>query len=236
MKRFIQRSFFPAIVLIALIATILLANEIVNEKQNESSYQYGQGSHHTIQVSIPDYVYAPAPGREDVIVYFIEMPLSISQFASFYDVTPIFVKNDIKMVAFETSPNKQPCVTGQKTLDFIEKVTNNSIVESAKVDTYMFLDKSADIKTTPTVVHPEDLVRNGTEYVPNEVLVSFWRMPPSIYEFGAKYGGTPDNITDANLQLQFIVYDTNDVAGFINNASKDPYVSDIGLNAIGHIS
>jgi len=58
--------------------------------------------------------------RDVVIVYFNEMPTSLEKFASTYGVTQIFVKEDIKMAAFETEPIGRPGETSQRTLEFIE--------------------------------------------------------------------------------------------------------------------
>ncbi len=73
--------------------------------------------------------------KEVVIVYFKEMPKSIDEFAAAYDVTPIFVKEDIKMAAFETNPVKIGGVVSEKTTQAIEKISKDLIAESVKRDT-----------------------------------------------------------------------------------------------------
>ncbi len=167
--------------------------------------------------------------REVVIVYFKEMPKSIDEFAAAYNVTPIFVKEDIKMAAFESNPRKVPGITSEKTESVIENISKDSLVEQVKRDTYMFTDKEREITTTPSVEYPEEYIQKGVEYVPNLVSVSFWRLPPtmSLEEFGAKYGGKLDNPTTSDLEFQSVWYETEDVKGFIDRASENPYVSNI---------
>lgn len=172
MKGILQRSFFPILILIVLVGSIALANEIMNKRHAEITNVIYLGPSDKVNKSIsntpvfdykvtnlsatslddfwkdypkskkepkasieptansmdinisnikkPDY-------RESVVVYFKEMPASVDDFASSYNVTPIFVKEDIKMAAFETSPRKEPGVTSQKTKEFIEQVSNDPL-------------------------------------------------------------------------------------------------------------
>lgn len=184
-------------------------------------------------IRLDPYFHAPQD-REDVIVYFKEMPSSIEEFASSYGVTPIFVKDDIKMAAFETSPTRVPGVTSQKTKELIEQISKDPLVESVKVDTFMFTDKKSDIKAMPEVITPEDLDKNGTIYS-HEVIVGFWRFPPSLEDFAAKYGGRLVNLTEGDLNLLTAMFETDDMTGFINNVSKDPYVRYVEPNIVGHV-
>jgi hypothetical protein len=117
--------------------------------------------------------------KEVVIVYFKEMPKSIDEFAAAYDVTPIFVKEDIKMAAFETNPVKIGGVVSEKTTQAIEKISKDLIAESVKRDTYMFVDPNAEIEKTTSVRYP-DYTQKDVEPIPNQVIVGFWRLPPSL--------------------------------------------------------
>jgi serine protease len=172
--------------------------------------------------------------REVVIVYFKEMPVSMDEFATAYDITPIFVKGDIRMAAFETDPVMIGGVVSEKTTRAIEKISKDPLVEAVKRDTYLFVDPKTEIKTMSSVKYPKDY--EGNDYVPNQVTVGFWRLPPSIEEFGEKYGGKPINVTEAYLRLQTVIYETDDMDGFIDRASKDPYVSFIELNPYFHLA
>lgn len=174
--------------------------------------------------------------REVIIVYFKEMPLSIDEFAAFYGIEPIFVKEDIKMAAFETSTDFFVGETSSKTTNAIVKTANDSRVESVKKDTYMFVNKSRNVQTKPEIVYPEDLEKKGIEYVPNLVTVGFWKLPASLEEFGEKNGGKVYQLTEENLHLQCIGYQTNDMNDFIDKVSKDPSVSYAHPNGIGHLT
>ncbi|AFC99062.1 hypothetical protein Mtc_0291 [Methanocella conradii HZ254] len=223
MKRIFQRIFFPALLLILLLSIIALAYGISVEKKSMQP-----------NIRLDPYFHAPQD-REDVIVYFKEMPSSIEEFASSYGVTPIFVKDDIKMAAFETSPTRVPGVTSQKTKELIEQISKDPLVESVKVDTFMFTDKKSDIKAMPEVITPEDLDKNGTIYSHEKVIVGFWRFPPSLEDFAAKYGGRLVNLTEGDRNLLTAMFETDDMTGFINNVSKDPYVRYVEPNIVGHV-
>jgi hypothetical protein len=167
--------------------------------------------------------------REVVIVYFKEMPESMKQFAYSYDIVPIFIKEEIKIAAFDL----KPIITDKMDVDttaIIEKISKDPLVELAKRDTYYFVDREKEINTTTSVKYPKDY-RDG-DYVPDEVVVGFWRLPPYIEEFGIKYGGKPIDVYGATSFLPYILYETGDMESFIDLASKDPYVRYIELNVI----
>lgn len=219
--------FFPILILLVLVLAIILANAIITERPGAAPGIVNYGGRGSVSVSLPPYVYDTTytQYREDIIVYFKDMPSSIGEFASSYDVTPIFVKDDIKMAAFETSPAREPGVTSQKTKRIIEQISNNILVESVKEDGQMFINKKKEIKTAPEVITPEDLARNGTRYSCNIVVVGFWRYPPSLEDFAAKYGGKLVDLSDGERNLQVATFRTDDMSNFIGGALKDPYVS-----------
>lgn len=81
----------------------------------------------------------PKPAfREVVIVYFKEMPVSIEEFASKYSGKLVFARQEIKMAAFETKQEKKPGVTSQQTLDFIDRVSKDPLVEQSFEDEFFF--------------------------------------------------------------------------------------------------
>lgn len=162
--------------------------------------------------------------RESIIVYFKEMPGSMDKFASSYGVTPLFVKDDIRMAAFESSPQKEPGITSKSTKDSIEKISKDPIVESVKEDTSMFINKKSQIKAEANIVTPKDCDRNGTIYSQNKVVVGFWRFPASLDKFAEKYGGKLIDLTDGDLSLQKAVFETSNSTDFINKISNDPYI------------
>ncbi len=173
--------------------------------------------------------------REAVIIYFKETPSSLEEFASSYNVKLIFAKPDIKMAAFETNPTGKPGKTSQKTLDFINKVSKNPNVEKAYRDGFMFTRPDKIYTTEPKITYPEDLEKQGARYVPNEVIVGFWRLPPSLEEFASKYGVS---LKRANTGLLSATFKVNDASEFIKKASIDPYISYIEPNGVvygGHI-
>jgi hypothetical protein len=159
--------------------------------------------------------------REDVIVYFKEMPLSLEEFASKYGGKPIFIKQDINMAAFETNPTGRTGEISQRTLDFINETSKDPSVEKAYQDGFIFTDPNKVYTLEPKITYPEDLKKQGGGYVPNEIIVGFWRMPPSPEEFASKYGATLKSIDEGLLSVTF---ETNDASGFIERISMDSYV------------
>lgn len=159
--------------------------------------------------------------REDVIVYFKEMPVSLEAFASKYGVKLIFNKPDIKMAAFETNSLGEPGKTSQRTLDFINEVSKDPLVEKAFRDGFIFTDPDKVYTLEPKITYPEDLTKQGNGYVPDEAIVGFWRMPPLLDDFESKYGVT---LKSADEGLQSITFKTSDPSGFIKKISTDPYV------------
>ncbi len=171
--------------------------------------------------------------REVVIVYFKEMPVSLEEFAAKHSGKLVFVKQDIKMAAFETKPEKRPGVTSQQTLDFIARVSNDPLVEQSFEDGFLFLNTNNNYSTKPLIQGPEYYNKLGAEYVPNRVIVGFWRFPPSLEEFGSKYGGKLMNLSDAGRVLKFATFETSNISEFIDKVSKDPYVEFIELWDMG---
>ncbi len=294
MKGVLQKSFFPILVLIVLVGSIALVNEIVDDRRtgvpsipyqtkeiinttpggpninnipgptgdepnmNTSTLGYkvidtGNGTYFFWDFSLPSigpgtsvepaikHVNEGTPNltelnhREAVIVYFKITPTSVNEFASSYGVKPIFAKENISMVAFETSPNKKPGVTSQKTLEFIEQVSKDPNVVSVKEDTYMFINKNDTISVSAKVTYPEDLDRSGIEYAAGEVIVGFWRIPP-FSAFCAKRGVTLDNVTETNNDLQYAIFKIDKMNNFINSASRDPYVRYVKPYVIGQVT
>lgn len=240
MIKILHKCFFPMLMLIVFVMSIALTNEILTERGQLIVGHIGDGETTSTGINttpVPQQPYYPSDVqyREAVIVYFKEMPASIEEFSSSYDVKLIFVKENILMAAFETSSVKLPGVTSQKTRDFIASVSRDPRVESAKEDTYQFINKNNTIRSTPIVVDISALSRNGTAYVPDQVIVGFWKLPSSIESFGEKYGGKPVNLSENNLQSQSILFETQDVSNFINGVSNDPYVSYVNVNVIGHV-
>ena len=164
--------------------------------------------------------------RDVVIVNFKEMPPSLEEFASQYGGKLIFVKEEIKFAAFVTSERTpMPRPTSQRTLDFIEKVSKDPCVEKAYEDWNIFTSyPTARYTPKVTIIYPED----GLVYI--KVLVRFLRLPPSLEEFATRYGATL--VEDDSLQ--YAIFETDDVTGFIRKISTDPYVilampTDLGL-------
>lgn len=209
--------------MLAVVATIIIiVNAIGPDQQNNNTGK------------IPGH-----QPREDVIVYFKEMPASLDAFASSYGVKLIFARPEIKMAAFETMPELEPGAKSAIAQNFLANVSKDSKVKGTEFDTFMFVDTTMDY-TQPWVVTPEDLERNNTSYVPDKVSVGFWRMPPSLDEFGAKYGGTLVNSSvdyglNVNYRLKFATFTTNNMTDFIKKVSSDPYVSSAAPIQIGHI-
>lgn len=168
--------------------------------------------------------------REDVIVYFKEMPASLEEFASNYGGKLIFAKQDIKMAAFETVPIGRPAQTSQRTLDFINEVSNDSSVEKAYRDEFEFIRPDEKYSPEPKLMYPEDM---RDEYVPNEVIVGFWRFPPSLEDFAYKYNGKLMNFDDANNVLLSAKFETSNITEFIKKISTNPYVRYAEPNGIG---
>ncbi len=158
--------------------------------------------------------------REDVIVYFKEMP-DIGAFASKYRGRVIFIKPDIKMAAFETNPTGRTGEVSQRTMDFINETSKDPSVEKAYQDGFIFTDPDKVYTLEPKITYPEDLKKQGVEYVPNEIIVGFWKMPPSPEEFASKYGATLKSIDEGLLSVTF---ETNDASGFIKRISMDSYI------------
>ncbi len=257
-KERLQKNFSLLLTLILLVLTIVLAFAVMEkstilEGRNSSSGNVtgqdfpppGVQSYTFYHINATDY---PATNKtpgdpyplifnqtppgglaysEFIIAYFREMPESADEFAAAYGIKPVFVKDEIKMAAFEVENHLVLGVSDGKTGEAIEKLSNDSRVEMVKKDTYMFTGGETEIKTTPTVKYPEDY-KDG--YVPNQVMVGFWRLPQSLEEFGAKYGGKPVNISESDLNIQMVMYETQDMRGFIDRASKDRYVRYIELN------
>ena len=167
--------------------------------------------------------------RETVIVYFKEMPVPLEAFASRYGGKLIFAKPDIKLAAFETRAVGEPGKTGQKTLDFIDEVSKNSLVETAYRDGFIFTSPDKVYTIGPKITYPEDLIKQGGEYVPNEIIVGFWRMPPSLEEFATKYGVALKRVNEGLLSATF---DVDDVSEFIKIISTDPYVRYVEPNSV----
>lgn len=170
--------------------------------------------------------------REDVIVYFKEMP-DMGAFASKYRGKIVFIKPDIKMAAFETNPTGRTEEVSQETLDFINEVSKDPRVEKAYHDGFMFTRPDKIYSPEPKITYPEDLEKQGVkrEYILNKVLVGFWRFPPSLEEFASKHNGKLVGFDDANEALMYASFETNDVSGFIRSVSTDPYVSSASPDA-----
>ena len=187
-----------------------------------------------LEVREPDPRFNPV-FRDVVIVYFNEMPASLEKFASSYGVKQIFVKEDIKMAAFETEPVSMPMETSQRTLDFIEEVSKDPCVEKAYEDGFMFVSPSEVYTPEPEIEYPADFDKKGWEYIPNEVKVGFWRLPPSLEKFASEYGAKLKNFDNANEFLLFALFETDDATEFIKQISTDPYIRHATLNGVGHI-
>ncbi|MFZ3058945.1 MAG: hypothetical protein WA102_04315 [Candidatus Methanoperedens sp.] len=192
-------------------------------------------------VNTPDNKFIVFP-REDVIVYFKEMPPSINGFASKYGVTPIFVKPDIKMAAFETLPKGYPGRVSQRTLDIVSELSKDPLIEKAFRDEYRFIARKAGYlvinaetgyySTEPLIQGPDYYEKLGVEYIPNIVWVGFWRAPPSLEEFASKYGGKLMELSDADNFFMTAKFETSNISEFINNISTDPYVRSVELIGI----
>ena len=172
--------------------------------------------------------------RDAVIVYFNEIPASLDEFASEYSVKLIFVKEDIKMAAFETEPSSMPMETSQRTLDFIEEVSKDPCVEKAYEDGSMFVDTKELYKPEPEIIYPEDYDKKGWKYVPNNAMVGFWRFPQSLEEFAFRYDAKLKNFGEANEVLLFATFETDDITEFIKRVSTDPYVRHAAPNGVVH--
>jgi hypothetical protein len=157
--------------------------------------------------------------RDAVIVYFNEMPASLDEFASDYSVKLIFVKEKIKMAAFETEPISLPGETSQRTLDFVEAVSN----EKAYEDGFLFVSPNEVYTPEPEIEYPKDHPKPFVPYC--GVHVQFWRLPPSPEEFASMYGAKLVSISDFSSEFSLsATFETDDITGFINKISTDPYV------------
>ena len=140
-----------------------------------------------------------------------------------------FVKSDIDMAVFRTNGISTPEMPSQITRDVINNMSNDPLVESVNNNSYLLAGK--DLTNGTPVIHGlEYFNQNGWKYIPNKVSITFWRLPPSIDEFGSTNGGTLDNWTNAeSLSYQVAIYDADNVSDFIQRASSNPYVSNIEL-------
>ncbi len=172
---------------------------------------------------------------EVVIVYFREMPASLEEFASKYSGKLVFVKQEIKMAAFETKSEKRPGVTSQQTLDLIDRVSKDTLVETAFEDGFLFLGKN-NYSQKPLIQGPDYYTKLGYEYVPNRVRVGFWRFPPSLEGFASRYGGKLMNLSDADKVLKHASFETSNITEFIDKIANDPYVRSVALWDIGRPS
>ncbi|VVB85971.1 Halolysin [uncultured archaeon] len=168
--------------------------------------------------------------REDAIVYFKEMP-DIGAFASKYRGKVIFVKPDIKMAAFETNSIGKTGEVNQKTLDLINEISKDPLVEKAYHDGFMFVRPGKVISPESKITYPEDFDIKGLAYAPKEVKVGFWRLPSSLEEFASKYGAKLVYVEDV---LLFAVFETDNTTEFIKKVSTDPYVRHAEPNGIFH--
>jgi len=185
------------------------------------------------EVREPDPYFNPV-FRDAVIVYFNEMPASLDEFASEYGVKLIFVKEEIKMAAFETEPSSMPMETSQRTLDFVEEVSKDPCVEKAYEDGYMFVDTKKLYKPEPVIEYPEDYDKKGYEYISNEAQVGFWRLPPSVEEFASMYGAKLKDFGEADEFLLSALFETDDITEFIKRVSTDLYVRHAEPNGVVH--
>jgi hypothetical protein len=170
--------------------------------------------------------------REDVIVYFKEMP-DIGAFASKYRGRVIFIKPDIKMAVFETNPTGRTGQVSQRTLDFINETSKDSSVEKAYKDGFMFTRPDKMYLSQAEIIYPEDNDKEGIKYAPNKVIVGFWRQPSSLEELASENGG---NLTSVDDVLQFAAFKTDNLTGFIRNISTNPYVRYAHPDPMGHIA
>ncbi len=166
--------------------------------------------------------------REDVIVYFKEMP-DIGAFASKYRGRVIFIKPDIKMAVFETNPTGRTGQVSQRTLDFINETLKDSSVEKSYHDGFMFIRPEKVFSPEPQITYPEDFDIKGLAYAPKEVKVGFWRLPSSLEEFASKNGAKLVYVEDV---LLFAVFETDNTTEFIKKISNDPYVRHAEPNGI----
>lgn len=167
--------------------------------------------------------------REDVIVYFKEMPASLEEFASSYGGKLIFAKQDIRLAAFETVPIGRTGQTSQSTLNFINEVSKDSRVEKAYRDEFEFIRPDREYSPEPELMYPEDM---KDEYVPNTVIVGFWRHPPSLEEFASRHGG---KLIYYEEVLMFAGFEVSNISEFISKVSTDPYVRYAHPDGIGSI-
>jgi len=209
-------------------------NSSINDSSNPQEVKLPEDQRATVATNVkyePEIGESPMPQfREDAIVYFKEMP-DIGAFASKYRGKVIFVKPDIKMAAFETNPNRKNGEVNRETLDFINEVAKDPRIEKVYRDEFMFIDTKRVHKLEPEIKYPEYLDKKGVEYVSNEVVVGFWRMPPSLNEFASKYSA---NLTDVEDVLLFAVFETDNAAGFLKRISTEPYVRYAFPDIIGH--
>lgn len=166
--------------------------------------------------------------REDVIVYFKEMPV-LEEFGSKYGGKLIFAKQDIKMAAFETQPIGKTGETSQQTLDFINVVSKDPRVEKAYTDGFMFIRPDKVYLPEPHITYPEDFDKKGFAYAPKEVKVGFWRLPSSPEEFASKYDAKLRYVEDV---LFFAVFEADNITEFLRKISTDPYVRHAEPNGI----
>ncbi len=170
--------------------------------------------------------------REAVIVYFKKTPVSLEDFASKYGGKLIFTKQDIKMAVFETNTIGRSGETSQRTLDFINEVSKDPLVEKAYKDGFMFTRADKVYLPQAEIIYPENYDQEGIKYVPNKVIVGFWRLPSSLVDFASKYNATLKSADDV---LLFAAFETDNVSGFIKNVSTNPYIRYAHPDTIGSI-
>lgn len=170
--------------------------------------------------------------REDVIINFREMP-ELGGFASKYRGRVIFIKPDMKMAVFETNPVGRSGETSQRTLDFINGVSKDPLVEKAYKDGFMFTRPDKMYPSQAEIIYPEDYDKEEIKYAPNKVIVGFWRLPTSLEEFAFKYGVAIKSVDET---LLFAAFETDNASGFIKNVSTNPYVRYAHPDPIGSIA
>lgn len=179
-------------------------------------------------VNIPDKEFMPEY-RESVIVYFKQMPQSIKGFARKYGMATIFVKQDIKMVGFETMPEGKSGETSQRTLDIVSALSNDPLVEKAFRDEYRFINSKKNYSTGPIIQGPEYFENLGISYNHSIVRITFFRTPSSLEGFASRYGVKLMELTEGDKFFMSAGFETNNISDFINKISTDPYVEFVTL-------
>ncbi|WP_148266582.1 hypothetical protein [Methanocella arvoryzae] len=235
MKELLQKYFLSIILIIVLSLTLTLTYEIITDR----FYSYSK----------PEIVYPKdldVKGIEydhnNVSVVFWKLPGSIQGFGKKNGGMPIRLTEwnmQSQCIVYETENQTDFIERASKDprVRYINPVYIGHLVPANVTVGLPSMNELSNLSAgKPEIVYPADLDEKGVEYDHNIVTIGFWKLPGSLERFGDKYDGKVYRLTEENLHLQSIEYETNNQTDFIDRASKDPLVKYIHPVGIGHFT